>query len=326
MLASITRGASNGYRHIAYTFAPDGQSIISGGDGGVLIAYDLRGAELGHFVGHEADIWAVTPSSDGRLMVSGSQDQTIRLWNLKTRELIVTLFHGSDGEWVMDAAGYYTGSPDADKMVGWQISRGPETRPFTSVPTNYASILTARHHRRTIVLASPRRAVRGRSTSFKLADLLTKPVPRFRIVSPSQLRAAAGRESRSPSRQCRSRQGSSGASRRSERRVSRPTTAPAAFGEQIFDIPLAGAATSTCYACQRHWRRPRPGSQSWGRRRPRQARHSPSGNRRRPIPAMGNTCGDGTRLRYALPVPMRAWADAAERRPVLAIRSGQRCW
>jgi len=42
-------------------------------------------------------------------------------------ELIVTLFHGTDGEWVMwTPQGYYTGSPGADKIVGWQINKGPE--------------------------------------------------------------------------------------------------------------------------------------------------------------------------------------------------------
>jgi WD40 repeat protein len=70
-----TRGRTDGYLHNAYTFSPDGQSIISGGTNGVLIAYDLKGQRLGEFVGHEGDVWAATPSPDGRLLVSGSRRQ-----------------------------------------------------------------------------------------------------------------------------------------------------------------------------------------------------------------------------------------------------------
>ena len=56
-----------------------------------------------------------------------------------------------------------------------------------------------------IILASAEQAVREVSgTSFKLADLLAKPVPRFRIVSPARAprSVAAARKSKSPSRRC----------------------------------------------------------------------------------------------------------------------------
>jgi len=181
---------------LAYTFAPDGQSIISGGNGGILIAYDLQGKILGEFVGHEGAVFAVTPSADGRLLVSGSADQTIRLWNLKTRELIVTLFHGTDGEWVMwTPQGYYTGSPGADKIVGWQINKGPDKE------ADYVGADQLRVHLnrpdivdKAIILASAEQAVReSPGTSFRLTDLLAMPVPRFRIVSPAPTTHRDGR-------------------------------------------------------------------------------------------------------------------------------------
>ena len=188
VLASIERGPTDGYSHNAYTLSPDGQTIISGAANGTLSAYDLRGQFLGNFVGHEGDVWAVTPSPDGRYLVSGSADQTIRLWNLKTRELIITLFNGTDGEWVMwTPQGYYTGSPGADKIVGWQVNKGPDQVP------DYvgADQLRQRLNRpdiveKAILLASAEQAVReSPGTTFKLADLLARPVPRFKIVSPS---------------------------------------------------------------------------------------------------------------------------------------------
>jgi WD40 repeat protein len=186
VIASMERDSTNGYRHLAYSFTPDGQTIISGG-AGVLTAYDLKGYRLGDFVGHESDIWAVTPSPDGKFLVSGSADQTVRLWNLKTRELIVTLFNGTDGEWVMwTPQGYYTGSPGADKIVGWQINKGSDQVP------DYVGADQLRDHlnrpdivEKAIILASAEQAVReAPGTTFKLADLLARPVPRFKILSP----------------------------------------------------------------------------------------------------------------------------------------------
>jgi len=92
------------------------------------------------------------------------------------------------GEWVMwTPQGYCTGSAGADKIVGWQINKGPENA------ANYVGADQLREHLnrpdiidKAIILASAEQAVReSPGTSFKLTDLLTKPVPRFRIVLPA---------------------------------------------------------------------------------------------------------------------------------------------
>jgi WD40 repeat protein len=187
LIASVERGSTDGYEHRAYGFTPDGQIIISGGDGGILAAYDLMGQHFGNFVGHESDVWAVTPSPDGRYLVSGSADQTVRLWNLRTRELIITLFNGTDGEWVLwTPQGYYMGSPGADKIVGWQINKGTDQTP------DYVGADQLRRHlnrpdivEKAIILASAEQAVReSPGTTFGLADLLARPVPKFKILAP----------------------------------------------------------------------------------------------------------------------------------------------
>ena len=79
-----------GYDHWSYSFTPDGQTIVSGDANGTIQAYDLNGKKIGDFIGHQSVIWALAPSADGRYLISGAGDQTVRLWNLKTRELIVT--------------------------------------------------------------------------------------------------------------------------------------------------------------------------------------------------------------------------------------------
>ena len=127
VVASITRDASNGLNHHAYGFSPDGKTIISGGSYGVMTAYDRKGKTRGAFAGHEGNVFAVAPSPNGRYLVSASADETVRLWNLKTRELIVSLFQGKDGEWVMwTPQGFFASSPACAELIGWQINHGPE--------------------------------------------------------------------------------------------------------------------------------------------------------------------------------------------------------
>jgi hypothetical protein len=64
-------------------------------------------------------------SPDDRLVVSGSNDQTVRLWNLKTGALLVSIFVGQADEWVAwTPEGYYTASPGGERYVGWHVNRG----------------------------------------------------------------------------------------------------------------------------------------------------------------------------------------------------------
>jgi WD40 repeat protein len=127
VVVSIERGPTNGEDHRAYSLTPDGQTIISGGSFGVITAYDRTGKTLGDFVGHEGDVWAAAVSPDGKYLVSGSDDQTVRLWDVKTRALLATLFRGSDSEWVIwTPEGFFAGSEKGGERVGWHINQGPD--------------------------------------------------------------------------------------------------------------------------------------------------------------------------------------------------------
>jgi WD40 repeat protein len=76
-------------------FSPDGRRALSAGGGGggavgvpaiehcVIQLWDLKsGEELRRFRGHQKFVLAVTFSPDGRFALSGSADQTLRLWRL----------------------------------------------------------------------------------------------------------------------------------------------------------------------------------------------------------------------------------------------------
>jgi WD40 repeat protein len=170
-----------------FTFTPDGQTVLVGTVPEIW-AYDLKGQLRGSFIGHGGQVRDLAVSADGRFLVSGASDQTVRLWNLQTRELIVSLFQGSDGEWVMwTPQGYYASSPNGDRIVGWQINKGPEQ----AAEYVTASQLRSQFYRpdiveRAIKLASASTAVEqaGRG-GFQLSDLTARLPPKLTVTSPS---------------------------------------------------------------------------------------------------------------------------------------------
>ena len=122
----ITRGSTDGYDHRSLTLTPDRQTVISGGSNGYLTSYNPQtGKKIHDFVGHTGEIWGVAASPDSRFLVSGSNDQTVKLWEIDSGKLLLTIFQGTDNEWVAwTPEGYYTASVNGDKYVGWHINQG----------------------------------------------------------------------------------------------------------------------------------------------------------------------------------------------------------
>lgn len=188
----VERTSSDGYRHRAYTLTPDGTQIISGGGNGVLAAYSLEGKKLGDFIGHEGEIWSLTVSADGKLLVSGSSDQTMKLWNVETRELILTVFQGQDGNWIAwTPQGYYTSSPGGDRAkawaVGWLVSKGVgELSDYIQAGELQQQLFRPDVVTQAIRLASAKKAIgESEDADFKSDDLNTRRPPRFAVLEPS---------------------------------------------------------------------------------------------------------------------------------------------
>lgn len=128
VLSEIYRDSATGYRHLSYTFTDNGRHIISGGANGILTLYNReKGGKLHEFVGHTGDVVSVAVSSDNRTLVSGSSDQTVKLWDIISGKNLLTIFVASDDEWVAWAPqGYYTSSLNGDKFIGWHLNRGED--------------------------------------------------------------------------------------------------------------------------------------------------------------------------------------------------------
>ena len=85
--ARIGKGKITG--NIAYS--PDGDLLAVAGGIGIWIYDALTGAEIALLTGHTDPVNSVAFSPDGKTLVSGSGDQTVRLWNVDTGDLKATL-------------------------------------------------------------------------------------------------------------------------------------------------------------------------------------------------------------------------------------------
>jgi WD40 repeat protein len=146
-LSTIERGAADGTWHSAYTFTPDGQGLLSGGQNGELRLFSLDGRSRAKLIGHTGEIKALAVSDDGRWALSGSNDQTIILWNLGeipssgAGEVLptLTLFPTSDKEWIAwTQDGYFTASARGARYIGYSVNQGlANTAQYVSVDQLY---------------------------------------------------------------------------------------------------------------------------------------------------------------------------------------------
>ncbi len=71
-------------------FSHDGRLVSGSGDGEVRL-WDVKLGEGAELLGHEPGVTCVTFSPDGGTILSGGEDNCIKLWNVATRQLRATL-------------------------------------------------------------------------------------------------------------------------------------------------------------------------------------------------------------------------------------------
>ncbi|MCG8366182.1 MAG: TIR domain-containing protein, partial [Pseudanabaenales cyanobacterium] len=119
---------------LSVAFSPDGQSIVSGDEDGVMRLWSLKGGAIGQpFQGHEEGVSAVAFCPDGGCIVSGGWDGAVRLWDLEG-DPIGQPFTGHIG--VIASVDF---SPDGQRIVSggwdgavrlWDLEGEPIGQPF----------------------------------------------------------------------------------------------------------------------------------------------------------------------------------------------------
>ena len=108
-----------------HTFLDDKRVVAAGQYGLYLIDVETM-KTIRRFSGHSGPIRDVAVSPDGRHFLSGSADQTVRVWDPEREEPLLSLFL-ADTDWVAwTPEGYYATSAGGEHFMGWQVGTGLE--------------------------------------------------------------------------------------------------------------------------------------------------------------------------------------------------------
>ncbi|MCA9052834.1 MAG: caspase family protein, partial [Planctomycetaceae bacterium] len=113
-----------------FTLLPD-QRVAVGSNYGLRIYDGTSGSLVRECVGHTGEVWAVSPSPDGRYLLSASQDMTLSLWNLQAEgdgplSPALSLFFAGEDWIAWTPAGYYAASPGGERLMGWHVNNGAD--------------------------------------------------------------------------------------------------------------------------------------------------------------------------------------------------------
>jgi WD40 repeat protein len=114
-------------------FSPTGETLATVG-GSVQLWNVTRGARTATLTGHTAEIASIAWSPDGKLLATGSADQTVRLWNVTTQQATAVLQgHTAEVQTVAftpDGQRLVSGSSDSTVRI-WDALKGTATDTLT---------------------------------------------------------------------------------------------------------------------------------------------------------------------------------------------------
>lgn len=118
-------GESQNDRVYSFTWLSDDR-VIAGTAFGLYLIEPTTGKIVRKFVGHSGLTLAVAPSPDGRYFLTGSSDQTLRIWDPQRPDPVLSLFV-ADHDWIAwTQEGVYAASADGERLMGWHINNDAE--------------------------------------------------------------------------------------------------------------------------------------------------------------------------------------------------------
>ncbi len=188
---TLVEGFSKSELCRSVSVSPDGDTVILG-TGWYLRAYNAE-AELLWKIPSPGENWAVNCSADGKTVVVGLGDGTLRWYRLSDGKELLNLFVHSDCKrWVLwTPSGYYACSPSGEDLIGWHINHGRDrSADFFSAsrfserfyrPDVVALMLETLDEDQAITRANRQRNIR--TTNASIASILP---PVLAILSPSE--------------------------------------------------------------------------------------------------------------------------------------------
>ena len=146
------KGAAPRYMNAA-AFSPDGERILICAEKTMYLFDAHTGEWLRSFSGHGADVVSAVFSSDGKRLLSGSDDHTMRLWDVETAKQ-VQLFAGHENSVKSVAFGpsgerVLSGSTDATVRL-WDIEKAKELKVFRKHTEPLVAVTFADQGRQTL--------------------------------------------------------------------------------------------------------------------------------------------------------------------------------
>ena len=110
--------------------SPDDTYFVSGHEDGRINLWDRQGLQLLNLEGHKSWIWDLAWTPDGQSIVSASEDQTLRVWNLELGNCVTQLNGHRDRIWqVICPANNIVISSSSDQTIKvWDLTQGVCTR------------------------------------------------------------------------------------------------------------------------------------------------------------------------------------------------------